>query len=150
MLAWANIVFVLGWLGVYIGIETVLPGFLLIGVLIPLLVGGWLSGLRSFTEHADTAEGDLFATRSRTHWFFTLIEYGGNYHLEHHLYPSVPQWRLPRLHRWLVDCGYYDTLPDPSVVDPSLGVYRYALGRYHYGAKTTTPDTPALTGLVNI
>jgi fatty acid desaturase len=26
-----------------------------------------------------------------------------NYHLEHHLYPAVPHYHLPRLHRLLVD-----------------------------------------------
>lgn len=137
-LAIANIVFVLGWLGVYVYIEMLFPGFLLIGVAAPLLIGGWLSGLRSFTEHAHTEVGDLFNTRSRTHWLFTLIEYGGNYHLEHHLYPSVPQWRLPSLHRWLRAAGYFDRLPDPSVIDPGLGVYRYTLGRYAYGSKSVT------------
>lgn len=141
VLAWVNICFVVGWFSVYIYIETRFPGFVLIGVIVPLIIGSWLSGLRSFTEHADTKEGDLFNSRSRTHWLLTAIEYGGNYHLEHHLYPSVPQWRLPKLHRWLVSDGYYDRLPDPTVIDPSMSVYKYALGRYAYGRKTTLTDS---------
>jgi fatty acid desaturase len=149
ILARLNIAFVLGWLALYIYLETLLPGFLLICVIAPLLIGGWLSGLRSFTEHAHTAEGDLFNTRSRTHWLFTLFEYGGNYHLEHHLYPSVPQWRLPKLHRWLVAQGYYDRLPDPSIIDGSLAVYRYALGRYEYGRKTELADDLKLSGIAS-
>jgi beta-carotene hydroxylase len=135
VMAWANVLFVLGWLGLYIYIETRFAGFLLIGVLIPLIIGGWLSGLRSFTEHSHTAVGDLRNTRSRTHRLFTVLECGGNYHLEHHLYPSVPQWRLPRLHRWLTEHGHYDDLPDPSLIDGRLAVYEYTLGRYEYGRK---------------
>jgi fatty acid desaturase len=135
VLARLNFAFVLGWLAVYVGLERLFPGFLWIGVAIPLVVGGWLSGLRSFTEHAHTAEGDLHNTRTRTHPLFTLIEFGGNHHLEHHLYPAVPQWRLPALHRWLVEHGHYRALPDPSIIDPRLSVYRYALGRYAYGRK---------------
>jgi len=34
---------------------------------------------------------------------------GTNYHLEHHLYPRVPCWRLPALHRWLRDTDWYRT-----------------------------------------
>ena len=63
------------------------------------------------------------------------MEFGGNHHLEHHLYPAVPQWRLPALHRWLVAQGHYDALPDASVIDSRLSVYRYALGRYPYGRR---------------
>jgi beta-carotene hydroxylase len=140
VLAILNLVCAVGWLSVYVYLNELFPGFLLIGVLIPLVVGGWLSGLRSFTEHANTGVGDLRNTRSRTHWFLTFIEYGGNYHLEHHLYPSVPQWRLPSLHRWLKAQGFYDKLPDPSIIDPSLAVYRYAQGKYPYGRTVETPS----------
>jgi hypothetical protein len=31
--------------------------------------------------------------------------------------------------------GHYDALPDASVIEPRLSVYRYALGRYPYGRK---------------
>lgn len=140
-IARANFALALMWLAIYLSIEARYPGFIWIGVLIPLIIGGWLSGLRSFTEHADTEVGDLRNTRSRTHWLLTIMEFGGNYHLEHHLYPSVPQWRLPRLHRWLCEQGYYDRLPDPGILDPALSVYRYTLGRYEYGRKTSAPVT---------
>ena len=33
---------------------------------------------------------------------------GTNFHLEHHLYPRVPCWRLPALHRWLKEQGVYE------------------------------------------
>ncbi len=36
-----------------------------------------------------------------------------NYHLEHHLMPSVPIYRLRRLHKILLDKGYYDGMDFP-------------------------------------
>jgi len=32
-----------------------------------------------------------------------LFPHHVNYHLEHHLYPAVPHYRLPRLHQLLVE-----------------------------------------------
>ena len=32
-----------------------------------------------------------------------LFPHHVNYHLEHHLYPAVPHYHLPRLHRLLQD-----------------------------------------------
>ena len=37
-----------------------------------------------------------------------LFPHHVNYHLEHHLYPAVPHYRLPRLHRLLADKGALD------------------------------------------
>ena len=37
-----------------------------------------------------------------------LFPHHVNYHLEHHLYPAVPHYHLPRLHRLLVDKGALD------------------------------------------
>jgi fatty acid desaturase len=34
-----------------------------------------------------------------------LFPHHVNYHLEHHLYPAVPHYHLPRLHRLLRDKG---------------------------------------------
>ena len=37
-----------------------------------------------------------------------LFPHHVNYHLEHHLYPAVPHYRLPRLHRLLADKGAFE------------------------------------------
>jgi fatty acid desaturase len=42
-----------------------------------------------------------------------------NYHLEHHLLPTVPWWRLPSLHRTLVARG---ALPGESLARGYLHV----------------------------
>jgi len=68
---------------------------------IPLLIVGSLTAIRGFTQHGITDASDPYIA-SRTIipnpivGFFLLHE---NYHLEHHLFPEVPSYRLPRLHR---------------------------------------------------
>ena len=37
-----------------------------------------------------------------------LFPHHVNYHLEHHLYPAVPHYHLPQLHRLLADKGALD------------------------------------------
>ena len=67
--------------------------------LIPGVVVGYISAVRALAQHALTASNDpLLASRSvRSNpvvSFFLLYE---NYHLEHHLFPEVPSYHLPRL-----------------------------------------------------
>jgi fatty acid desaturase len=135
-LAIANFALAGLWLIVYLAIDHVLPGMFWILFLVPALFGAWLSGLRSFVEHNHTEAGLLRDSRSRVSPLFTFLEYGGNYHLEHHLYPAVPQWRLPKLHRYLVSQGLYQQLEDPSLLDRTgIRCYRYARSDYVYGSK---------------
>jgi fatty acid desaturase len=74
--------------------------------------------LRAICEHGATTDfsSPLTAARSnRTDGGLVnvlgralLFPHHVNYHLEHHLYPAVPQYHLPRLHRLLVDKGALD------------------------------------------
>src|ERR1700691_4589837 len=82
------------------------PGdLLLVAWLGPLLIFALFTALRRFTQHGITDASDPYIA-SRTILpnplvgFFLLHE---NYHLEHHLFPEVPSYHLPRLHRliWL-------------------------------------------------
>src|ERR1022692_195907 len=79
-----------------------LPGaLLLVAWLVPLLVVATLTAIRGFTQHGITDASDPYIA-SRTILpnplvgFFLLHE---NYHLEHHLFPEVPSYHLPHLHR---------------------------------------------------
>ena len=38
--------------------------------------------------------------------------YHFNYHLEHHLWPTLPPYQLPEAHRYLVRDGYFDRHPE--------------------------------------
>jgi fatty acid desaturase len=55
-----------------------------------------------------------------------------NYHLEHHLLPSVPCHRLPELHRVLKHKGFYDGYED-SIASSYLDVLRRAVPEYAGG-----------------
>lgn len=79
--------------------------YLAVAWFIPLLIVGTMTAIRGFTQHGITDASDPYIA-SRTIMpnpvvgFFLLHE---NYHLEHHLFPEVPSYHLPRLHR-LVWC----------------------------------------------
>jgi fatty acid desaturase/membrane-associated phospholipid phosphatase len=97
---------VLGEYGFLLAVYSVLlrfvPGHVLwCAWLVPLLIVGSLTAIRGFTQHGITDAADPFLA-SRTVLpnpiigFFLLHE---NFHLEHHLFPEVPSYHLPHLHR---------------------------------------------------
>jgi len=74
-----------------------------------------MSRIRQVAEHG--AVPDLYSmdarknTRSvRSNWLMRALfsPHGVNWHLEHHLMPSVPIYNLGRLHRLLTAKGAYD------------------------------------------
>jgi fatty acid desaturase len=84
-----------------------LPRALLIHAwLIPMLIINTLVNVRGMSQHTllEHHSDPILGTRSiltnRVTAFFMCNE---NYHLEHHLYPGVPWYNLPRLHAALRD-----------------------------------------------
>ena len=82
--------------------------------------------VRSLAEHACTVRTDDQRLNTRTtragllaRALFAPLHV--NYHLEHHLLPTVPWWRLPALHRTLAERG---ALPASSLADGYLHVLR--------------------------
>ncbi len=71
--------------------------------LFPMLVAAQLTNLRSLAEHGLTTSGNPFtATRSvRTSPVIAFFLCNLNLHLEHHLFPAVPWYHLPAVHRLL-------------------------------------------------
>ena len=71
--------------------------------------------LRAICEHGVVSDFSSPLTAARTNRTSgrvanrigraVLFPHHVNYHLEHHLYPAVPHYHLPRLHRLLVDKG---------------------------------------------
>jgi fatty acid desaturase len=49
----------------------------------------------------DPADPAKWSTLLRGHWFWDAVFLNSNYHLEHHYFPGVPFYRLPRLQRAL-------------------------------------------------
>jgi fatty acid desaturase len=85
---------------VWVPLFVVVPFAVLLQVwLIPGIIVGYISAVRALAQHALTrADDPLLASRSvrsnRLVSFFLLNE---NYHLEHHLFPEIPSYNLPRL-----------------------------------------------------
>lgn len=67
--------------------------------LIPGIVVGYVSAVRAVAQHALTDSRDpLLASRSvRSNPVVSFLLLNENYHLEHHLFPEIPSYHLPRL-----------------------------------------------------
>jgi fatty acid desaturase len=107
LLAWLNLAAQLWWVSLYAAVLIVAPVSGFIGIILPMLFGLVLSSLNPFLEHAGTGLTKWGCARTRSSRLLTFLMAGTNFHLEHHLYPSVPCWRLPRLHRWLASEGWF-------------------------------------------
>jgi len=69
--------------------------------------------LRQIGEHAAVPNGQSLDPRDHTRTILTqwwerllIAPHQIGFHLEHHLLPSVPIYRLPELHKMLIDNGY--------------------------------------------
>ena len=106
---------------------------------IPLLVATLLANIRLCGEHQMTgADHPLRQARTVTsNVFCSFCNVHLNYHLEHHLFPGVPWYNLPKLHRVL--------LPEYKRVGAS--VYRSYLwflwDAFRTGIHGRTPDLSA-------
>ncbi len=71
--------------------------------LLPLFIAGQLSNVRGLAEHALMSSGNEFVdTRTVvSNRFVSFMMCNLNYHLEHHLFPGVPWYNLPKVHRLL-------------------------------------------------
>jgi len=74
----------------------VTPIFLVYVVL--MIMGSWIIPLiTSYIPHDPLGENDLFQTRVFRGKVVSIIAFEHTYHLEHHLYPSVPHHNWPQL-----------------------------------------------------
>jgi fatty acid desaturase len=100
------------WLAIYAALiatavltQSVLP-VLFIGPL-PTMYGAWLAHFFGLTQHAGLAEDVLdHRLNARTvlmNPVSRFLYWNMNYHLEHHMFPMVPYYRLPALHAVIKD-----------------------------------------------
>jgi beta-carotene hydroxylase len=89
------------------------------------------SAMRAYIEHTGTAPGRYRDSRSYTSPIHTALFFGSNFHLEHHLYPAVPCYRLPAVHGYLASRGLLEAT-GAQVERSFFGVLRYATGRFPY------------------
>jgi fatty acid desaturase len=95
--------------------------------------------LRAIAEHGATTDFSSPLTAARTNvapaWLEWLIfPHHVNYHVEHHLYASVPHYHLPRLHREMAARGVLDG----AEVVP----FRLTLGKIFAERKSATSAAP--------
>jgi fatty acid desaturase len=72
--------------------------FLLQAWLLPGVAVGYFSAIRALAQHALTGDEPLLASRSvRSGRLVSFLLLNENLHLEHHLFPEIPSYNLPRL-----------------------------------------------------
>jgi fatty acid desaturase len=89
-----------GMSAIWIAMLSLVPIHVLLQVwLLPGIVVGYISAVRAVAQHALTdAHDPLLASRSvRSNSVVSFLLLNENYHLEHHLFPEVPSYNLPRL-----------------------------------------------------
>ena len=119
----ANILFAVIWLAVYIGIALIDWRAALYGIVIPSLLLGLLAGCQSYLDHAGLDDNEFSNAYIRTSPFMTLMYFGSNYHLEHHLYPKVPCYRLHKVHKLLIEEGFYEQIK-PAIITGFFAAYK--------------------------
>jgi fatty acid desaturase len=94
------------WLGLYVAVgataiaaNSILP---LMYVGLPSFYGAWFIIFTGLTQHSGLAEDVLdHRLNTRTVYMnpvFRFLYWNMNYHVEHHMFPSVPYYSLPALH----------------------------------------------------
>lgn len=103
---------------------------------IPLLIASLMVNVRGWAEHQLTSpDHPLRQTRTVTSSrFYSFLNINLNYHLEHHLFPGVPWYNLPALHRLL----------QPEYKKAGASVYRsyfwFLWDALRIGVNGLTPD----------
>ena len=101
---------------------------------LPRLFGGPIMLMFNIIQHAEMQENSpsiVDSTRTfRTNWVGRFLYLNMNNHVEHHLYPQVPFYALPKLHKAVAD---KTPKPDPGFLSTNLDllwvVIRRSLGR---------------------
>ena len=97
------------WTGIYVvvvGLSVSLSSWIpLMLVGLPRMYGAWHHVLTGITQHAGLAENETdHRLNSRTVYMNPIsrfIYWNMNYHIEHHMFPMVPYYQLPKLHERL-------------------------------------------------
>ena len=84
--------------------ESILPAMF---VVLPRFYGGFFSQLFNLSQHAglaeDVADHRLNCRTILMNPVFNFLYANMNYHIEHHMFPMVPYYKLPELHALIKD-----------------------------------------------
>jgi len=139
-----NLLYQLFWITAYAAIGFIDVMWLLVAIVVPHLGAVAGSGIRVYVEHAGTDANPGREARSFSSRFWTILFFGNNLHLEHHLYPNVPCHRLPAVHEWLKKQGFFES--NASYIEiGNAAVFKYASASYPYSLGDVRIDAePAL------
>ncbi len=119
------------WMITYVIITAQHFIFGLICIIIPHILTILYSSIRTYLEHADTGKEIFDNSRTRNNPFFTFFYFGNNFHLEHHLYPTVPCYNLPKVHQFLKQQHYFEE-NNTHIVSGVLEAYKYSTKKHQY------------------
>ena len=114
LFARANFVFAALWLAFYAAVFAYDWRAGLFCVALPTLAVNFIGACQIYIDHAGLDSRPFGNAWSRTSPLMTVLFFGANYHLEHHAYPGIPCYRLPKVHRILTENGSYAAL-QPSI-----------------------------------
>lgn len=138
-LAILNFVFAALWIAAFVTIAALDPLAGLVSVALPLLAVLFLSGCQTYLDHAGVGEDPYRNAISRTSPLMTAVYFGANYHMEHHLYPGVPCYRLHKVHELLRAGGYLEAERAP--IQPSFfRAYKAVASPYEPGRQDMAFD----------
>ena len=120
----------------------------------PTIYGAWLVVFFGITQHAGMRENVLdHRYNSRTVYMnpvFRFLYSNMNYHVEHHMFPSVPYHALPALHREIAD---QLAPPLPNTVAAYRQIFT-TLARQHrdptYEIPLDVPDVPGARHRIDV
>lgn len=122
-LARLNIMYSMIWLSAYAAVTIVNWKAGLFGILIPSTVLLFMSSCQSYIDHAGLDADPNRNAYSRSSPFMSLFFFGANYHLEHHMYPTVPSYRLHKVHKILLESELKDEI-QPSIIKGFFAAYK--------------------------
>ncbi len=115
---WINFAFALFWISIYIGVALYDPLTGVFSIALPMIAAMFINACQGYIDHAGTSD-ELFRNAwSRTSPLMTAVYFGTNYHLEHHLYPGIPCYRLHKVHKLLKESGFYKQVK--ANIEPSF------------------------------
>ena len=119
--------------------------YLVLWVLPAITVQAFILRLRAVAEHGAPSDTSTALGAARTNIAIpalvrmALFPHSVNYHLEHHLYPAVPHYRLAELHVLLKERGVLDGAEVRTFAETMTRVF---------GARGSAPDAAARPGTI--
>ena len=123
LFARANFLFAAIWIGFYAAVFAVDWRAGVFIVLLPTIAVNFVGACQIYIDHAGLDDRLFRNAWSRTSPLMTILFFGANYHLEHHAYPGIPCYRLPKVHRLLKANGTYAAV-QPSLVPGFLAAFK--------------------------